>query len=95
MRDKLANVKLSIFKGEKMKHCLILYGNMTHGEFSVSRDPEPMVIVHSIDERAYMDPADADEYMTANGYDGYLIPSEFKGVIVYSCHFLAQLGTMQ
>lgn len=78
-----------------MKHCLVLFGNMTHGEFSVNRDPEPMVIVHSIEERAYMDPNDADEYMTAQGYDGYLIPNQFNGSIVYSCHFFMQLGGLE
>ena len=54
-----------------------------------------MVIVHSIEERAYMDPNDADEYMTAQGYDGYLIPNQFNGSIVYSCHFFMQLGGLE
>lgn len=74
-----------------MKHTEILFGRMTHGRFEIGNIPAPMVIVHSIEERAIMNPVDVDEYMIAQGYDSYLIPSEFKGEIVYSNDFFKGL----
>lgn len=61
----------------------IWLGNMTHGEFSIMGDSQPMVIVHSIEEKAVMDSDDVDEYMISRGHDSYLIPSEFNGLIVF------------
>ena len=76
-----------------MKHTEIWFGNMTHGQFSVSDDDlETMVVVHSIEEQAIMNPVDADEYMIAQGYDSYLIPDEFTGSIVFSTTFLKGLA---
>jgi hypothetical protein len=74
-----------------MKHVEIWFGNMTHGEFSVSNDSNSMVIIQSIDEKAIMNPVDVDEYMESQGYDSYVIPSEFKGDIVFSQSFLKGL----
>lgn len=75
-----------------MQHTQILFGNMTHGEFSISGDFEPMCIVHSIEEKAIMNPVDAEEYMVSQGFDSYLIPSEFKGQIVFSKNFFKDLS---
>ena len=74
-----------------MKHTEILFGQMTHGQFLIGDDAAPMVIVNRIDERAIMNPGDVEEYLTAQGYDSYLIPSEFKGQIVYSIEFFKGL----
>ena len=74
-----------------MKHTEILFGQMTHGQFLIGDDAAPMVIVNRIDERAIMDPVDVEEYLTAQGYDSYLIPAEFKGQIVYSTDFFRGL----
>ena len=75
-----------------MKHTKIWFGNMTHGQFSVSDDDlEKMVVVHSIEEQAIMNPDDADEYMLSQGYDSYLIPNEFEGSIVFSTRFIKEL----
>ena len=75
-----------------MKHTEILFGQMTHGAFDVCGGAAPMVIIHRIDERAIMDPVDVEEYLTAQGYDSYLIPAEFKGQIVYSTDFFRGLA---
>lgn len=77
------------------KHCEVWLGNMSHGNFYIARygDSEPMVIVHSIDEKLIMDPDDVDEYMVSQGFDSYLIPSEFKGSIVFSTDFMKGLTT--
>jgi hypothetical protein len=75
-----------------MKHTEILFGQMTHGSFTVGGDAEPMVIIHKIEKRTTMSPAGVDEYMTAHGYDSYLIPAEFTGDIVYSRTFLRGLS---
>jgi hypothetical protein len=74
-----------------MKHTEILFGQMTHGQFLIGGDAAPMVIVNRIDERAIMDPVDVEEYLTAQGYDSYLIPAEFNGQIVYSIDFFRGL----
>jgi hypothetical protein len=65
---------------------------MTHGAFEIGRDNNPMVIVNTIDEKAIMDPVDVDEYMLSEGYDSYLIPSKFKGDIVFSQQFFKELS---
>ena len=75
-----------------MKHTEILFGQMTHGQFLIGDDVAPMVIVNRIDERAIMNPVDVEEYLTAQGYDSYLIPAEFKGQIVYSTDFFRGLA---
>jgi len=74
-----------------MTHVEIWFGDMTHGEFSISGDSEPMAIVHDIREKAIMDPEDVDMYMESEGYDSYLIPAEFTGSIVFSQDFLKGL----
>jgi hypothetical protein len=75
-----------------MKHVEIWYGNMTHGEFSISGDSEPICIVHSIEEKSIMNPVDVDEYLISQGFDSYLIPSEFEGQIVFSQEFFKGLA---
>lgn len=75
-----------------MQHAQIWFGNMTHGEFSIGGDSEPMCIVHSIEEKGIMNPVDAEEYMVSQGFDSYLIPSEFKGQIVFSKNFFKDLS---
>jgi hypothetical protein len=66
----------------------VWFGNMTHGMFYVAGkdDEEPCVIIHSIEEKMMMEPdkEDLDALIDDEGYDSYLIPSEFKGIIVYS-----------
>jgi hypothetical protein len=74
-----------------MKHCEIWFGKMTHGEFSIGNDSSSIVMINSIDEKAIMDPVDVDEYMVSQGHDSYLIPSQFKGEIVYSVDFFKTL----
>lgn len=65
----------------------VWFGKMTHGTFTIAGDSNPMVIVHSIDHVERMTEDQADDYMTANGYDSYLIPKLFKGEIVYDDSF--------
>jgi hypothetical protein len=66
----------------------VWFGNMTHGIFYVAGkdDEEPCVIVHSIDEKRMMDldKEDVDDFICGGGYDSYLIPSRFGGVVVFS-----------
>ena len=75
-----------------MKHVEIWFGNMTHGVFEIGHDNNPMVIINSIDEKAIINPVDVDEYMLSEGYDSYLIPSEFNGDIVFSQDFFKGLS---
>jgi hypothetical protein len=77
-----------------MKHVEIWFGNMTHGQFLIGSDSQPMVIVNSIEEKAIIDPVDVEEYMLSEGHDSYLIPSEFKGDIVFSQDFFKGLSNV-
>lgn len=74
-----------------MQKIEVIFGRMTHGQFLIGNDAEPMVIISTIEERKTMNPAEADDYMTSQGYDSYLIPEKFKGQIVYSVEFLNEL----
>jgi hypothetical protein len=66
---------------------------MTHGSFTIGNDSKPMVIVHSIEEKAIINPDDVDEYCISQGHDSYLIPDEFEGEIVFSQLFFEGLIT--
>ena len=65
----------------------VWFGNMTHGMFYVSeRDgATPCVIIQSIDEKRMMDLniEDVDDFICGGGYDSYLIPSRFGGMVAY------------
>lgn len=75
-----------------MKHTLVYFGCMTHGTFTIGNDETPIVIIHSIDEKAIMDPDSVDEIMELQGFDSYLIPDEFTGEIVFSRAFFKGLS---
>ena len=72
-----------------MNHTMVWFGNMSFDD--LKKGEMPIAIVHSIDEKAIMNPDDVDEYMTSNGYDSYLIPDEFKGEIAFSMEFFKGL----
>lgn len=74
-----------------MKHTMIWYGHMTHGSFTIGNDTSPMVIINSIEEKAIMNPDDAEEYCISQGYDSYLIINEFEGEIMFSPLFFKGL----
>lgn len=74
-----------------MTHKMAWFGLMTHGTFSIGSDENPIVIVHSIDEKAIMNPDDVEEYCISQGYDSWLVLDEFDGEIVFSQTFLKGL----
>ena len=74
-----------------MKHCMVWFGHMTHGTFTIGEDKNPIVIVNSIEEKAIISPDDVDEYCISQGYDSYLVLDEFQGDIVFSQTFLKGL----
>lgn len=74
-----------------MKHTMAWFGHMTHGKFTIGNDENPMVIVHSIDEKAIMNPDDVEEYCISQGHDSWLVLDEFEGEIVFSQAFLKGL----
>ena len=74
-----------------MKHSMAWFGNMTHGNFTIGNYENPIVIVHSIDEKAIMNPDDVEEYCISQGYDSWLVLDEFQGEIVFSQTFLKGL----
>ena len=74
-----------------MTHTMVWFGHMTHGTFRIGEDENPIVIVHSIDEKAIMNPDDVEEYCISQGYDSWLVLDEFQGEIVFSQTFLKGL----
>jgi hypothetical protein len=76
-----------------MNEVEVWFGLMTHGNFYVggNDDEEPMVVIHSVDERLKLHPDDADRIMESSGYDSYVIPSLFKGTIAFSQDYFKTL----
>ena len=72
----------------------VLFGEFEFGEMRKGKDTYPIAIIHSIYEQCSFadDSPHIDEYTSDQGHDGYLIPSEFKGEIVYSKTFMQRLG---
>ena len=62
----------------------VLFGNFEFGEFVKGQDKFPCAIVHEIQDMQVMSEIQADEFMTSNHYDGYLIPKLFNGEIYYA-----------
>jgi len=75
-----------------MKHTMVWFGRMTHGELSIGYDEYRIIIINSIDERVIMNPDDVDEYLDSKNYDSYLIPDEFDGEVVFSKAFFKGLS---
>lgn len=85
-------VRSHLRKETKPNSVDVWFGHMTHGQFGVTEhDIESAVIIHSIDEKAYMDPDDVEEHMALHHYDSYLIPSQFKGYVTYSSDYIRNL----
>jgi hypothetical protein len=70
---------------------MVWYGNMEHGTFRIGDDESPIVIINFITERLIVASADVERYMETMGYDSYLIPNEFKGMVVFSRDFFSDL----
>jgi hypothetical protein len=71
----------------------VWFGEMEFGKFVIGNNPVTdegeIVLIHNIFEKKRMDPERVEDY--ANGAD-YLIPSEFRGDIVFSRTFLRGLA---
>jgi hypothetical protein len=71
---------------------MVWFGMMTHGRFGVTEhDIEPMVIIHSIDEKAFMDPNEIENHLALHHYDSYIVPSEFVGYVTYSSDYIRNM----
>lgn len=62
----------------------VWFGVFEFGDFIKSGDEFPMAIIRRMDAKLMMNPNDADDYMTENHFDSYLVPSEFAGEIYYA-----------
>ena len=73
----------------------VLFGEFEFGEMHKGKDIFQFAIIHGIYEQCHFadDSPLIDEYMVEQGHDGYLIPDEFKGEIVYSKTFMQRLGS--
>jgi len=62
----------------------VWFGIFEFGDFVKANDKFPIAIVRRLDVKIMMDSNTADDYMTENGFDSYLVPSEFDGEIYYA-----------
>ena len=67
-----------------MKTTQVWFGIFEFGDFEKNGDKFPCALIHRVDAKLMMNPEQADEYMTENNYDAYLIPKDFQGEIYYS-----------
>lgn len=72
----------------------VLFGEFEFAEMRKGKDVYPIAIIHSIYEECHWSDNShmLDQYREEQGHDGYLIPEDFKGEIVYSKHFMTRLG---
>jgi len=73
----------------------VLFGEFEFGEMNKGKDTYKIAIIHGIYEQCYWadDSHLLDQYKDEQGHDGYLIPDEFKGEIVYSKTFMERLAS--
>jgi hypothetical protein len=87
----LGNVPVSLeFNLENKPKIEVWYGNFETGLFKMGRDEYCVTIVHDIAEKLMMenDNDEIEDYMTGNAYNSYLIPSEWKHMVVYSDQYV-------
>ena len=58
---------------------------------SLGRPEEQIAIVYHIYEKARMVADDVDNYCVENAYQSWLIPSDYRGQIVYSEDYIKEL----
>lgn len=63
---------------------IVWFGSFTFGTFTIGNDSNRMAIINNIDHVDRMTECEADDYMTAHGYDSYLIPRLYDGEIVFA-----------
>lgn len=58
-------------------------GNFEFGEFKKGNDLYPVTIIHRLDDILRLDPAEIEDVAWDRGLE-YLVPSEYRGEIVYA-----------
>ena len=68
----------------------VWFGTMEFGRFSKEDDYFEMCVIHDIDEKVMLEDDDnlIEDYLTSNGYMGYIIPSQYHGEIVYTPQYV-------
>jgi hypothetical protein len=69
-----------------------LFGNIEVGDFVRGNDRYPCAIIHSINEKMYIEEDEIEDFMVINKHDGYLVPSEWKFEVFYSKSFMKELS---
>jgi hypothetical protein len=75
----------------------VWFGEMDEGTFKYAgSDPEDTMIVHLIHERRYFGIGDTlmdqiHEYMDRNGHLDFVIPTQYRGRIVFSNYFFKRM----
>jgi hypothetical protein len=84
-------VSLELHITQKPK-IMVWFGTMEFGRFSKLDDYFEMCVIESIDEKVMLEDDDniIDDYMTSNGYSGYMIPSQYNGEVVYSNQYVEE-----
>ena len=75
----------------------VWFGEMDEGTFKYAgSDPEDTMIIHLIHERRHFELGDTlmdqiHEYMDRNGHLDFVIPTQYKGRIVFSNYFFRRM----
>ncbi len=75
----------------------VWFGEMDEGTFKYAgSDPEDTMIIHLIHERRHFEFGDTlmdqiQEYMDRNGHLDYVIPTQYRGRIVFSNYFFRRM----
>jgi hypothetical protein len=75
----------------------VWFGEMDEGTFKYAgSDPEDTMIIHLIHERRHFELGDTlmdqiQEYMDRNGHLDYVIPTQYRGRIVFSNYFFRRM----
>ena len=71
---------------------LVLFGSFEFGELRKGKDEYPMLIIHKIAEKVYIEEDEIEDFMEINHHDSWFIPELWKDEVVYSKTFMKELS---
>ena len=71
---------------------LVVFGNLEFGDFKKGDDLYPMLIIHNIVEKVYIEEDEIEDFREINNYDSWYVPDLWKGEVMYSKCFMKELS---
>ena len=71
---------------------LVLFGDFEFGDFKKGNDLYPMLIVHRINEKVYIEEDEIEDFREINNHDSWYIPDIWTGEVMYSKRFMKELS---